>query len=181
MRQPARPGKVRWNGLSEPGPRTLLRAHATHPVTAIQNEWSLFTRDIEAETLSVARELGIGIVLRSRADLTGRRLEHPRFAEEVFDTNVKLADEVVAVAAELAVEPGQVALAWVLARGEDVVPIPGTRHAAYLRENVGAFDDTLTPEQAARPAGIAERVEGDRALRPGAIGAEARLPDSAGS
>ncbi|OAA26166.1 putative oxidoreductase, aryl-alcohol dehydrogenase like protein [Frankia sp. EI5c] len=179
-------GKVRYIGLSEPGPRTLRRAHATHPVTAIQNEWSVFSRDIEAETLPIARELGIGIVpysplgrgwltgrVRSRADLQGRRLAHPRFAEEVFDANRALADEVAAIATEVGALPSQVALAWVLSRGEDVVPIPGTRHAEYLRENVGALGIALAPEQAERLTGIAGRVRGERALRPAAIGVEA--------
>jgi aryl-alcohol dehydrogenase-like predicted oxidoreductase len=179
-------GTIRYIGLSEPGPRTLRRAHATHPVTAVQNEWSIFTRDIEAETLPIVRELGIGIVtysplgrgwltgkVRRREELTGRKLAHPRFAEQVFDTNLRLADEVSAIAAEIGVQPSQVALAWVLSRGEEVVAIPGTRHVEYLRENVGARELTLTPEQIERLAKIGNQVEGDRAYRPGAIGAEA--------
>ena len=133
-------GKVRYLGLSEPGPQTIRRAHAVHPVTALQNEWSLFSREIESTAVPLARELGIGIVpysplgrgwltgtLRSRDDLTGRRRGHPRFAAEVFEANRQLADEVAAIAAELGVRPSQVALAWVLSRGDDVVPIPGTR------------------------------------------------------
>ncbi|GIF26609.1 aryl-alcohol dehydrogenase-like predicted oxidoreductase [Actinoplanes tereljensis] len=187
-----RAGKVRHIGLSEPGPQTLRRAHAVHPITAIQNEWSLFSRQIEESTLGIARELGIGIVtysplgrgwltggVRSRDDLSGRRLAHPRFAEEVFATNRQLADEVVEVAAEVGAEPGQVALAWVLSRGADVVPIPGTRNPAYLRSNVGALNVSLSPAQIERLEAIASRVAGERALRPQNIGVEAPLPAGA--
>jgi aryl-alcohol dehydrogenase-like predicted oxidoreductase len=182
-------GKVRHIGLSEAGPQTIRRAHATHPLSALQNEWSLFTRDIEEETLPLARELGIGLVpfsplgrgwltgkLRTREDVAGRRVQHPRFGESVFDTNLRLADEVVQIASELDVLPSQVALAWVLSRGNDVVPIPGTRHVEYLEENAGAFDVDLDAEFLARLETIAERVVGERALRPENIGTEAPLP-----
>jgi aryl-alcohol dehydrogenase-like predicted oxidoreductase len=179
-------GKIRYIGLSEAGPRTIRRAHATHPVSALQNEWSLFSRDIESETLPLARELGIGLVpfsplgrgwltgrLRTREDITGRRARHPRFGESVFDTNLLLAEEVVQIAAELDVHPSQVALAWVLSRGNDVVPIPGTRHVEYLEENAGAFEVELDEGILARLETIADRVVGERALRPENIGTEA--------
>ncbi|MFF2083863.1 aldo/keto reductase [Nocardia sp. NPDC058176] len=179
-------GKIRFYGLSEPGPQTIRRAHAVHPVTAIQSEWSLFSRDIEQHTVPVARELGIALVpysplgrgwltgaVRSRDDLSGRRLDHPRFAEEVFATNRQLAEEVIAVAAEVGVAPGQVALAWVLARGTDVVPIPGTRHPEFVRENAGAVGVELSQEQTARLEKLADQVAGSRSARPENLGTEA--------
>lgn len=179
-------GKVRYIGLSEPGVQTLRRAHAVHPITAIQNEWSLFTRDIEKDAVPVARELGIGIVpysplgrgwlsgkVRSREDVSGTHRAHPRFADDAFDQNKALADSVVSVAAEVGATPGQVALSWVLTRGEDVVPIPGTRHVEYLRDNVGAAAVQLTDEQIGRLDGIAAQVAGNRSIRPENLGTEA--------
>jgi aryl-alcohol dehydrogenase-like predicted oxidoreductase len=105
--------------------------------------------------------------------VTGRRRHHPRFAEDVFETNLRLADEVTQIAAEVGAQPGQVALAWVLSRSGDVVPIPGTRHVEYLRENVGALDVTLDAEHVARLEAIALKVAGERAVRPQNIGTEA--------
>lgn len=179
-------GKVRHIGLSEPGPQTLRRAHAVHPIAAVQNEWSLFTRDIEEETVPIARELGIGIVpysplgrgwlsgrVRTRDDVSGTHAKHPRFGADAFDQNRALAESVVAVADEVGAQPGQVALAWVLSRGDDVVPIPGTRHAEYLRENVGALDVVLTDEQVQRLDTIAAQVAGHRSIRPENLGTEA--------
>jgi aryl-alcohol dehydrogenase-like predicted oxidoreductase len=179
-------GKIRHIGLSEPGPETLRRAHAVHPIAALQNEWSIFTRDIEDGIVDLARELGIGIVpysplgrgwltgrVRSRDDVSGVQLRHPRFAADAFEDNLTLAGTVAAVAAEIGVQPGQVALAWLLARGEDVVPIPGTRHVEYLRENVGAVGVELTAEQLGRLDTIASRVAGHRSIRPENLGTEA--------
>jgi len=179
-------GKVRHIGLSEPGPQTVRRAHAVHPIAAIQNEWSVFTRDIEDGTVPLARELGIALVpysplgrgwltgtLRTPDDVRGRRRTHPRFAAEAFDANRRLADEVGAVAADLGVRPGQVALAWLLSRGEDVVPIPGTRHLTYLRENAGAADVSLGDDHLARLDRIAPKVAGHRSVRPEHLGTEA--------
>lgn len=181
-------GKVRYIGLSEPGLQTLRRAHAVHPVTAIQNEWSVFTRDIEDETVPLARELGIGIVpysplgrgwlsgrINSADDVSGTHRQHPRFAQEAFERNRELAAQVTALAGELGVQAGQVALAWVLSRGEDVVPIPGTRHPEYVRENVGAATVTLTADQLARLDAIAGQVAGHRSIRPENLGTEAPL------
>jgi len=184
-------GKVRHIGLSEPGPQTLRRAHAVHPVAAIQNEWSLFTRDIEDETVPIARELGIGIVpysplgrgwltgrVQSRDNISGTHRDHPRFSDEAFDRNRALADTVVAVAGELGVQPGQVALAWVLSRGQDVVPIPGTRHVGFLRENLGAVGIELSDDHLRRLEGIAGQVAGHRSVRPEHLGTEAPQADS---
>lgn len=181
-------GKIRHIGLSEPGPQTLRRAHAVHPIAAIQNEWSVFTRDIENDTVPVARELGIGIVpysplgrgwltgkVRSRDDVSGVQLKHPRFGADAFDRNRELADEVAAIAAEIGVQPGQVALAWVLSRGQDVVPIPGTRHIEYLRENVRAVSVKLEESQSQRLEAIAGQVAGHRSIRPEHLGTEAPL------
>ncbi|MCV7421758.1 aldo/keto reductase [Mycobacterium yunnanensis] len=178
-------GKVRYLGLSEPGPQTLRRAHAVHPISAIQNEWSLFTRDVE-DTVPLARELGIGIVpysplgrgwlsgsVRTPADVSETHRKHPRFADDAFERNRTLADGVAAVAAEIGVRPSQVALAWVLSRGDDVVPIPGTRHVEFLRENVGALEVTLTDEQSGRLDAIAAQVAGHRSIRPENLGTEA--------
>ncbi|KAA0115962.1 aldo/keto reductase [Mycolicibacterium sp. P9-22] len=181
-------GKVRHIGLSEPGPQTLRRAHAVHPIAAVQNEWSIFTRDIESDTIPVARELGIGIVpysplgrgwltgrVRSRDDVSGIQLRHPRFGADAFDHNRALADAVATIAAEIGVQPGQVALAWVLSRGQDVVPIPGTRHVEYLRENVGAVSVALDETQLQRLDAIAAQVAGHRSIRPENLGTEAPL------
>ncbi len=148
-------GKVRFLGLSEAGANTIRRAYGVHPITALQSEYSLFTRDVEAEILPTCRELGIGFVAYSplgRGYLTGkinsvddlaekdRRREHPRYAPENFDNNLKLVAPVKALAEQYHATPAQVALAWLLSRGDDIVPIPGTSHSARFDENLGALD-----------------------------------------
>ena len=162
MKELVEAGKVRYLGLSEAGPQTIRKAHAVHPISALQSEYSLFTRDVEDEILPVLRELNIGFVPYSplgRGFLTGRfksiedmpendtrSARFPRFAEENFMDNVALADKVREVADGKGVTPGQLALAWLLAQGEDIVPIPGTKRRKYLEENAGAADVTLTEE-----------------------------------
>ncbi|HUZ21606.1 MAG TPA: aldo/keto reductase [Acidimicrobiales bacterium] len=159
-------GKVRHLGLSEAAPATIRRAHAVHPITAVQTEWSLWTRDPETNgVLDTVRELGIGFVAYAplgRGFLSGSlrnveglapddfRRHHPRFQGENFVKNLELVDRVEEIAAEKQVTPGQLALAWVQARGDDVVPIPGTKHIAYLEENVGADTVRLSAEELAR-------------------------------
>jgi aryl-alcohol dehydrogenase-like predicted oxidoreductase len=158
-------GKIRHIGLSEAGPETIRRAHAVYPVTAVQSEYSLFTRDPEARVLPVLRELGIGFVpfsplgrgfltgaIRSRADFdtTDFRADNPRFTEANFQHNLNLADQVAAIAAESEATPGQVALAWLLAQGEDIAPIPGTRRVERVEENSAADVLHLTEDQLAR-------------------------------
>ncbi len=158
-------GKVRHLGLSEAGPETIRRASAVHPISALQTEYSLFTRDVEAEILPTVRELGIGFVAYSplgRGILTGsiksaedlpendsRAGRFPRFSSANLDKNVVLAGIVEQLAIAKGCSPGQLALAWVLARGEDIVPIPGTKRRVYLEENLGAADVTLTPDDIA--------------------------------
>jgi aryl-alcohol dehydrogenase-like predicted oxidoreductase len=181
-------GKVLHIGLSEPGPGTIRRAHAVHPIAAIQSEWSLFSRDIEISTVPVARELGIGLVpysplgrawltgaVQARTDVKESLESHPRFADENFEHNRALAAEVVSVAGELGVRPSQVALAWLLGRGDDVVPIPGTRHPEYVRENAGASTVVLSPDRIERLDRLADQVAGHRSLRPQNLGTEAPL------
>ncbi|MEU6844379.1 aldo/keto reductase [Streptomyces sp. NPDC046716] len=162
-------GKVRAFGLSEAGPDTIRRAHAVQPVTAVQSEYSLFTRGIEQRVLPVLRELNIGLVPFSplgRGFLTGAvrsvdefdendfRRDNPRFTGENFRHNLALAEEVKALAAEAAVTPAQVALAWLLAQGEDIAPIPGTKRVARVEENTAADAVTLTAEQLDRLTGM---------------------------
>jgi aryl-alcohol dehydrogenase-like predicted oxidoreductase len=157
-------GKVRHLGISEAAPATVRRAHAVHPVSAGQYEWSLFTRDLEDEALPALRELGIGVVAYSplgRGFLSGRitspddfgeddfRRNHPRFTGENFARNLELVDRVRELAASKGATPSQLAIAWVLAQGDDVVPIPGTKRRSYLEENLGALDVELTPEDLA--------------------------------
>ncbi|MEU2560644.1 aldo/keto reductase [Streptomyces longispororuber] len=157
-------GKVRHLGLSEASPRTIRRAHAVHPIAALQSEWSLWTRDLEAETAPVCRELGIGIVPFSplgRGFLTGRltsvdaleendmRRTQPRFADGNLERNLALVEAVKSLAAAKGVTAGQLALAWVQHRGDDVVPIPGTRREAYLVENLAAVEVELSAEDLA--------------------------------
>ncbi|MGY1603886.1 aldo/keto reductase [Geodermatophilus sp. SYSU D00815] len=169
-------GKVRAIGLSEAGAETIRRAHAVHPVTALQTEYSLWTRDPETEILPLVRELGIGFVaysplgrgfltgqIRSAADLDGSdfRASNPRFAGEALQRNLRIVEEVEAVAREADATPGQVALAWLLAQGDDVVPIPGTKRVARLEENAAADDLRLTDEQLGRLSAIQPPV-GDR-------------------
>ena len=173
-------GKVRHLGISEAAPDTIRRAHATHPVTAVQTEWSLWTRDPETDgVLATVRELGIGFVPYSplgRGMLTGsfgsvddlaaddwRRMT-PRFQGENFDRNLVLVDKVRELAAEKGVSPAQLALAWVLAQGSDIVPIPGTKRTAYLEENAKAAEIRFSTEEMSRlthafPPGA---VAGDR-------------------
>jgi len=154
-------GKVRYLGLSEAAPETIRRAHAVHPITALQSEYSLWTRDPENEVLPTIRELGIGFVAYSplgRGFLSGSfrspddlpegdfRRDNPRFQGENFDRNLELVERVEELAAEKDVTPGQLALAWVLARGDDVVPIPGTTRVEHLEENVRALDVELTDD-----------------------------------
>ena len=155
-------GKVRHIGLSEAGIETIRRAHAVHPITAIQSEYSLWTRDPEKDVLPLLRELGIGFVPYSplgHGFLTGAirstddfgdddfRKNNPRFTGENFQKNLAIADEVAAVGAEIDATPAQVALAWLLAQGDDISPIPGTRRVSRLEENVAADSITLTTEQ----------------------------------
>ncbi len=169
-------GKVRYIGLSEAGPETIRRAHAVHPVTALQTEYSLWTRDPEAEILPLARELGIGFVAYSplgRGFLTGRlrsldglaaddfRSANPRFATGNFDQNLRIVDEVEAVANEVDATPAQVALAWLLTQGNDIAPIPGTKRVSRLEENSAADGLELTTAQLARLDAIQPPV-GDR-------------------
>lgn len=157
-------GKVRYLGLSEASPETIRRAHATHPISAVQSEYSLWTRDPEDEVLPTLRELGIGFVPYSplgRGFLTGAirsvedlpdddwRRTNPRFQEDALRENLALADRVAELAAEIDVTPAQLALAWVMARGEDVVPIPGTKRPERLEENAAAADLALSDEQIA--------------------------------
>ncbi|MFN7145952.1 MAG: aldo/keto reductase [Myxococcota bacterium] len=161
-----RAGKVRHLGLSEAAPDTIRRAHAVHPITALQTEYSLWTRDVETDgVLATCRELGIGFVAYSplgRGFLTGQykafddlpaddwRRRNPRFQGENFRRNLDLVEEVETVAAQKGVTPAQLALAWVLSRGDDVVPIPGTKHVKYLEQNVAAARISLTPAEIAR-------------------------------
>ncbi|MSW69632.1 MAG: aldo/keto reductase [Actinobacteria bacterium] len=156
-------GKVRHLGLSEAGADTIRRAHAVHPITALQTEYSLFTRDLEDEILPTIRGLGIGLVPYSplgRGILTGAigtgsledgdfRSSNPRFQGEALDANLALVEKVREIAAAKGCTPGQLALAWVLAQGDDVVPIPGTKRVRYLEENVGAADVELTADDLA--------------------------------
>jgi aryl-alcohol dehydrogenase-like predicted oxidoreductase len=158
-------GKVRYLGLSEASPETIRRAHAVHPISALQSEYSLWTRDPEDGPLETCRELGIGFVAYSplgRGFLTGRirspedledddfRRHNPRFQGENFQRNLDLVAQVEEIAAEKGAKPSQVALAWVLSRGEDVVPIPGTKRVRYLEENAAAADVELTDEELER-------------------------------
>ena len=157
-------GKVRYLGLSEAAPDTLRRACAVHPIAALQSEWSLWSRDIEAEIVPTARELGVGIVAYSplgRGFLTGTitspddfpdgdfRKFQPRFTGENFAHNIALVDRVRELAATKGCTPGQLALAWVLHQGDDVVPIPGTKRRSYLEENLAASDVVLDPSDRA--------------------------------
>ncbi|HMA23374.1 MAG TPA: aldo/keto reductase, partial [Gemmatimonadaceae bacterium] len=177
MSELVRAGKVRFLGLSEAAPDTIRRAHATHPIAALQSEYSLWTRDVEENgVLSTVRELGIGFVAYSplgRGFLTGRfksfddfpandfRRRNPRFQGESFQKNLDLVAEVERLAREKDVTAGQLALAWVMSRGDDVVPIPGTKRVTYLEENAGAADVRLSREELDRidaifPVGVAQ-------------------------
>jgi len=168
-------GKVRFIGLSEAGPQTIRRAHAVHPIAALQSEYSLWTREPEEGSLSTCRELGIGFVAYSplgRGFLAGKiatpgdlaeddfRRTNPRFQEENFGKNQVLAKAVVEMAGEKGCTAGQLALAWVLSRGEDIVPIFGTKRRVYLEENIGALAVSLNPAELKRlderlPRGVA--------------------------
>jgi aryl-alcohol dehydrogenase-like predicted oxidoreductase len=175
-------GKVRHLGLSEASPDTLRRAHATHPISALQTEYSLWTRDPEDEALPACRELGIGFVAYSplgRGFLSGRfkssneieendfRRHNPRFQGQAFDRNLALLEKVRGIASEKGCTPGQLALAWVLAQGEDVVAIPGTKRRTYLEENLAAADVELTEDDLARIDAEVPEAEGDRYDRTG--------------
>jgi aryl-alcohol dehydrogenase-like predicted oxidoreductase len=170
-------GKVRHLGLSEASAATIRRAHAVHPITALQSEYSLWTRDVEAEILPACRELGIGFVpfsplgrgllttrLRSIDDLDDGdlRRRYPRFAGEALQHNLDSAARLGEIAAAKGCTAGQLALAWVLAQGEDIVPIPGTRRRTYLDENLGAADVVLTAADLARIESEVPPAVGDR-------------------
>ena len=165
MAELVREGKVRFLGLSEAGAEAIRRAHAVHPITALESEYSLWTRDPEDEVLPVCRELGIGFVPYSplgRGFLTGKiqkpedlpdddyRKTTPRFQGENFQRNLEIVKRVEEIAREKRCTPAQLALAWVLAQGEDIVPIPGTKRRKYLQENIGALDVDLTSKDLER-------------------------------
>jgi len=177
-------GKVRYLGLSEASAETVRRAHAVHPIAALQSEYSLWTREVETDILPACRELGIGFVAYSplgRGFLTGsfekpedlpegdRRRDFPRFQDENFRRNMRLVERVREIASEKGCEPSQLALAWVLAQGRDVVPIPGTKRRKYLEENAGAVEVELTSADL-------ERIE--ETLSSAAV-AGARYPEAA--
>lgn len=182
MAELVRAGKVRYLGLSEAGPQTIRRAHAVHPITALQTEYSLWTRDPEDEILAVTRELGIGFVPYSplgRGFLTGQiksvddldaddwRRGNPRFQPANFGANLNLVTRIEQMAKRRGCTASQLALGWVLAQGDDMVPIPGTKRRRYLEENVGAVDLTLSS---------AERAEIDRIMPAGSF-AGTRYPE----
>ena len=165
MAELVRAGKVRYIGLSEASAATIRRAHAVHPIAALQTELSLWTRDAGDEVLPTVRELGIGFVAYSplgRGFLTGRfrtaadfsagdfRQNHPRFQTENLRKNLAIADRIKTIADSKSIKPSQLALAWVMAQGKDIVPIPGTKRLRYLEENVAAADVRLTGEDLAR-------------------------------
>jgi aryl-alcohol dehydrogenase-like predicted oxidoreductase len=171
-------GKIRHIGLSEVGVNTIRRAHAVHPITAVQSEYSLWTRDQEDEILPLLRELGIGFVAYSplgRGFLTGTirsteelpdsdyRKTNPRFFDENFQHNLGSADELRDIGAEVGATPAQVALAWLLTKGSDVVPIPGTKRVARLEENVAADSIELNPDQLVRLDQLTPAVGGHHA------------------
>jgi aryl-alcohol dehydrogenase-like predicted oxidoreductase len=172
-------GKIRFLGLSEAASQTIRRAHSTHPITALQTEYSLWSRDVEEEILPTVRELGIGFVAYSplgRGFLTGEikspndfpendyRRFHPRFTGENFDRNIALVHEIEAIAREKGCTAAQLALAWVLAEGQDIVPIPGTKRRKYLEENIDALSVQLSGEELRRIDTIIPRgaAAGDR-------------------
>ncbi|MFD8277283.1 aldo/keto reductase [Streptomyces flaveolus] len=170
-------GKVRCIGLSEASAETIRRAHAVHPVTAVQSEYSLWSRDVEAEVLPACRELGIGFVPYSplgRGFLAGRftrpdeldaddwRRQNPRFQDANLEANLRLAAKVKEIAAEKEVTPAQLAIAWVLAQGEHLVPIPGTKRRTYLEQNAGAVDVELTEDDLARITAELPEAAGER-------------------
>jgi aryl-alcohol dehydrogenase-like predicted oxidoreductase len=170
-------GKVRFIGLSEAAPDTIRRAHAVHPITAIQTEYSLWTRDPENEVLPTVRELGIGFVAYSplgRGFLSGRfssasdldqndwRRTNPRFQDETFEANKPILDTLTELAEEKGVKPGQLALAWVLAQGTDIVPIPGTKRRAYIEENAAAAEIDLSDDDIERIAEALPEAVGER-------------------
>jgi aryl-alcohol dehydrogenase-like predicted oxidoreductase len=171
-------GKVRYLGLSEASAETIRRAHAVHPITAVQSEYSLWTRDPEDDVLATLRELGIGLVAYSplgRGFLTGQirsmddlpeddwRRTNPRFQEDALQENIRLADTVSELAARRGITPAQLAIAWVMAKGEDIVPIPGTKSPKRLEENAAAADVKLSPDDVA---------ELDNAISPDAVRGE---------
>jgi len=170
-------GKVRHIGLSEVSPATLRRAAKVHPIAALQSELSIWTRDIETDVIPTCRELGIGIVayaplgrgilsgrIRSREDFAPNdsRLRMPRFMEENLEHNLRAVREVYRIAEEKGVTPAQVALAWVMSRGGDIVPIPGTTRPEHVAENLGALEVKLTEEELERLEPIASRIRGER-------------------
>jgi aryl-alcohol dehydrogenase-like predicted oxidoreductase len=184
MAELVRAGKVKYLGLSEASPATIRRAHKVHPITALQTEYSLWERHVEDEILPAVRELGIGFVPYSplgRGFLTGkitdpskleasdpRAFRMPRFAEENFERNWKLVSRVRAIAERKGVTAGQLALAWVLAQGKDMVPIPGTKHRKYLEENAAAAEIKLSAAEIAEleAAVPAKEVAGERYAAP---------------
>jgi aryl-alcohol dehydrogenase-like predicted oxidoreductase len=178
-------GKVRYLGLSEAAPETIRRAHKVHPITALQTEYSLWSRDVEDAILDTVRELGIGFVPYSplgRGFLTGRfksiddlpeddyRRNNPRFQGENFKKNLDLVDKMESLAKEKDCTPSQLALAWLLSQGEDIVPIPGTKRRKYLEENVGALNVQLTSDELAAIENVA----------PKGVASGTRYPDMSG-
>ncbi|MFC1951423.1 aldo/keto reductase [Chloroflexota bacterium] len=177
MAELVREGKVRYLGLSETSAATLRRANAVHPITALQTEYSLLSRDVEGEILTTCRELGIGFVAYSpfgRGFLTGKikrfedlavddsRRQFPRFQGESFQRNLEAVKELGELAEEKGCKVSQLALAWLLSRGNDIVPIPGTKRRKYLQENIHALDIKLTKEDINKIEGIAGNIAGDR-------------------
>ena len=170
MAELVRQGKVRYLGLSEAGVNTIRRAHAIHPITALQSEYSLWTRDYEDDVIPTLRELGIGFVpfsplgrgflsgnIRELPDDDMRRKISPRFDAENMQRNLKVVDRIKEIAAEKRITPSQLALAWVLAQGRDMVPIPGTKRRTYLEENVAAVKVQLSKSDLARIAEVAPK------------------------
>jgi len=177
MAELVKEGKVRYLGLSEPGLETIRRAHVVHPISAVQIEYSLWTRDIERDILPLLRELGIGLVAYAplgHGFLTGRyrnpqnlaegdfRRSQPRFADHNLAQNLRLVDRIEQLAAEKGVTPAQLALAWVLHQGNDIVPIAGTKRVVYLEENLAAAGVHLSPEELARINHTIPQPSGER-------------------